>query len=155
MRAASLLVVAVGLGVALSVILTSMGRASQVPALLGVSVLLGFFVLIAACVYIGWLVAQLASAPVSLVAAPIIVMGMIGVLLGAKLLLLPLAPLVGDAFEIFVLIYAGVGAFGALLGQVPWLRIRPAVAARTGLWLTGVALVLSATTLVFGAAIGA
>ena len=149
MRAASVLVVAVGLGVALSVILTSMGRASQVPALLG------FAVLIAACVYIGWLVAQLTSAPASLVAAPIIVVGMIGVLLGVKLLLLPLAPLVGDAFELFVIIYAGIGAFGALLGQVPWLRIRAAVAARTGLWLAGAALVLSATTLLFGAVIGA
>ena len=150
MRAASVLVVAVGLGVALSVILTSMGlRASQVPALLGLAVL------IAACIYIGWLVAQLTSAPVSLVSAPIVVMGMIGVLLGVKLLLLPLAPLVGDGFEIFVIMYAGTGAFGALLGQVPWLRIRAAVAARTGLWLTGVALVLSATTLVFDAVIGA
>ena len=145
-----MLVVAVGLGVALSVILASMGlRASQVPAHLGLAVL------IAACIYIGWLVAQLTSAPVSLVAAPVIVVGMIGVLLGVKLLLLPLAPLVGDAFEIFVIIYAGIGAFGALLGQVPWLRIRPAIAARTGLWLTGVALVLSATTLVLDTVMGA
>jgi hypothetical protein len=143
MRAASVLVVAVGLGVALSVILTSIGlRASGVPGVLG------FAVLIAACVHIGWLVAQLASTPVSLLGAPIVVVGMIGVLLGVKLLLLPLAPLVGDGFEIFVMIYAAVGAFGALLGQVPWLRIRAAVAARTGLWLTAAALVLSATTLV-------
>jgi hypothetical protein len=152
MRAASALVVAVGLGVALSVILTSMGlRASQAPALLGVAVL------IAACVYIGWLVAQLTSTPMSLVAAPIVVTGMIGVLLGVKLLLLPLAPLVGDGIplEIFLTIYAATGASGALLGQVPWLRIRAPVAARTGLWLTGAALVLSATTLVFDAATGA
>lgn len=150
MRAASVLVVAVGLGVALSVILTSIGlRASGVPALLGVALL------IAACVYIGWLSAQLTSASVSLVAAPIVVIGMIGVLLGVKLLLLPLAPLVGDAFEIFVIIYAASGAFGALLGQVPLLRIRAAVAARTGLWLTGAALVVSATTLVFDAVMGA
>lgn len=128
MRAAGALVVAAGLGVALSVILTIAGlRGSGVPGLLGAAVL------IAACVYIGWLVAQLTSAPVSLVAAPI----------------------VGDAFEIFVIIFAATGAFGALLGQVPWLRIRAAIAARTGLWLTGAALVLSATTLVSAAAIGA
>jgi hypothetical protein len=150
MRAASAVVVAAGLGVALSVILTIAGlRASGIPGLLGVAVL------VAASVYIGWLVAQLTSAPVSLAAAPIIVMGMVGVLLGVKLLLLPLAPLVGDAFEIFVTIYAATGAFGALLGQVPWLRIRAGVAARTGLWLAGAALVLSAATLVFDAVIGA
>jgi len=68
---------------------------------------------------------------------------------------MPLAPLVGDAFEIFVLIYAGAGAFGALLGQVLPLRSRATAAARTGLLLTGAALVLSATMLALDAVIGA
>ena len=150
MRTASALVLAAGLGVALGVILTSTGlRAAAVPGLLG------FAVLIAACVYIGWVVAQLTSAPVGLVAAPVVVIGMIGVLLGVKLIRLPFAPLVGDAFEIFVLIYAGAGAFGAVLGQAPLLRSPAAAAARMGLLVTGAALVLSATTLALDAVIGA
>lgn len=149
MRAATALVVAMGLGVALSVILTSGGlRAPGVPGLLGVAVL------IAACVYLGWLVAQLASAPVSLAAAPIVVVGMIGVLLGVKLIRLPFAPLVGDDFEIFVMVYAGAGAIGALLGRVPPLRMPAAAAARTGLLFTAAALVLGATTLVMDAVVG-
>jgi hypothetical protein len=150
MRAASALVVAVGLGVALSVILTISGlRASVVPGVLS------FAALIAACVYLGWLVAQLSSAPVGLAAAPVAVVGMIAVLLGVKLIRMPLAPLVGDGFEIFVLIYAGAGAFGALLGQAPLLRSRAAAAAPVGLLLTGAALVLSATTIALDAVIGA
>jgi hypothetical protein len=150
MRAASALVVAAGLGVALGVILTSSGlRATTVPGLLG------FAVFIAACVYLGWLVAQLASAPVGLVAATVVVIGMIAVLFGVKLTRLPSAPLVGDAFEIFLVGYAGAGAIGALLGQVPPLRMPAAAAARTGLLLTAVALVVSATTLVLDEVIGA
>lgn len=150
MRAASAVVVAVGLGVALGVILTSSGlRASVVPGVVG------FAALIAACVYIGWLVAQFTSAAVGFAAAPVVVVGMIGVLLGVKLIRLPFAPLVGDGFEIFVLIYAGAGAFGAVLGQVPLLQTPAGAAARMGLLLTGAALVISATTLALDAVIGA
>jgi hypothetical protein len=151
MRGATLLVVAVGLGVALSVILTSAGlRAPGVPVLLGVAVL------ITSCVFIGWLIAQFTSTPLGLAVAPIVVMGMIGVALAVKLLLLPLAPLVGDGpAVVFVIVYAGAGATGALLGRAHPLRVRAAAAARTGLWVTAAALILCATTFALDAVIAA
>lgn len=149
MRAASALVVAVGLGGALGVVVTSAGvRTSGVPGLYG------FAVLVAACVYVGWFVAQFVSAPVSVVASPSAVLVMIAVLLGVKVLRLPSAPLVGDGFEIFVVMYAGAGAVGALLGRARSLRLPELAAARTGLWLTAAALVISATTFALDAVIG-
>jgi hypothetical protein len=102
-------------------------------------------VLIAACVYVGWLLAQLSSASVSLVSAPVLAVFMVAVILGVKLVRWPSAPIVGDGFAIVVALYGAAGAVGALLGLVPWLRSRmPAGAARTALGLSAAMLILSA-----------
>jgi hypothetical protein len=150
MRAAGVIVVAAGLGVALSLILTSAGlRVSG-----AVGGLYGIAVLITACVYVGWLVSQLSAAPASLVAAPLLALFMIAALFGAKFLRLPSAPLVGDGFQIFVAIYAAAGALGAFLGLVPSLRAPVRAAERMGFWLTTVALAVGAVTLVLDTTIG-
>lgn len=150
MRAAGAIVVAAGLGVALCLILTSAGL--RVSGAVGGPYSIAL--LVTACVYVGWLVSQLSTAPASLVGAPLLVLCMIAALMGVKILRWPSAPLVGDAFEIFVAIYAAVGLFGAFVGLVPSLRAPVRVAERTGIWLTAVALAVGAVTLVLDSAIG-
>lgn len=126
MRAASALVVAVGLGLAL-----------------------------AASVYIGWLVAQFASAAVSIIFGPILIVIMLTVLFAVKFVRLPSAPLVGDGFEILGVIYVLPGAFGALLGRVPRLRVPETAAVRNGRWVTGAALAIGAAWYLFYAVMAA
>lgn len=141
MRAASALVVAVGLGVALGALFTGPWLGAS-----GLGGLFGILVLVAAGLFVGWLMAQLYSGPLSLVAAPTLILILVGVLFGVKLVRLPSAPLVGDGFEILVAIYAAVGTLGAVIGWMPWLRAPAPGAARTGLWLTATALAMSAAT---------
>lgn len=150
MRAAGAIVVAAGLGVALCLILTSAGL--RVSGAVGGPYSIAL--LITACVYVGWLASQLSSAPGSLLGGPLLVLCMLAALLGIKILRWPSAPLVGDAFEIFVAIYAAVGLFGAFLGLAPWLRVPASAAERTGLGLTAVALVVGIGTFVLDSAIG-
>ena len=104
-------------------------------------------VLIAASVYLGWQVAQFTNAPISLVATPVLVVLMIAVLLAVKFVRVPWAPLVGDAFEIVVAMYAAAGLLGAAVGRAPSLRARTAAAAaRTGLVLAATAVAVIVTT---------
>jgi len=147
MRAAGVITVVLGLGVALGLVLTC-------PA--GIfGGLYWFFVIAAAGACVGWLLAQLYSAPFSLVAAPVLVVFMIAVMLGVKVVRMPLAPLVGDGFEIGLAISAAAGALGALLGLAPWLRAStPAVAARIGLWPAAAAVAVSAAPYAFAAVSG-
>jgi hypothetical protein len=104
-------------------------------------------VLIAASVYLGWQVAQFSNSLVSLVAAPVLVVLMIAVLFAVKFVRVPWAPLVGDAFEIVVAIYAAAGLLGAAIGRAPSLRARTAAAAaRTGLVLAATAVAFIVVT---------
>ena len=139
MRAATALGVAVGLGLALGLLLTGAGYASS-----GFGDKLAILLIVATCVYIGWLVAQLASAAVSILVAPLLVVIMLTLLFAVKFVRLPSAPLVGDGFEILGAIYLLPGALGALLGRVRWLRMSERAAMRNGRWVTGAALAIGA-----------
>jgi hypothetical protein len=110
MRAAGVFTMVLGLGVALGLVLTSPWATGggQYWAV----------VLVAACLYVGWLLAQLSPAPVSLIAAPVLAVLMIAVILGVKAVRWPSAPLVGDGFEIVVALYGAAGLVGALIGSV-------------------------------------
>lgn len=136
MRAATALGVAVGLGLALGLLL----GAGYGPS--GFGEPLAILVIVAASVYIGWLVSQLASAGLSILAAPILVVIMLTFLFALKFLRLPSAPLVGDGFEMLCAIYVLPGALGALIGQVRWLRMSEGAAMRNGRWVTGAALAI-------------
>jgi len=138
MRAASVLVVAVGLGLALGLLLTG---ASSGSSRLGDQ--LAILVIIAASMYIGWLVAQLASVPVSIVLGPLLVVIMLTVLFAVKFVRLPSAPLVGNGVETLGVIYVLPGALAALLGRVPWLRVTETAAVLNGRWVTGAALAIA------------
>jgi hypothetical protein len=112
-------------------------------------------VLIAASIYLGWQVAQFGNALVSFVAAPLVVVLMIAVLLGVKFVRVPWAPLVGDAFEAVVAMYAAAGLLGAAVGQAPSLRARTAAAAaRTGLVLAATAVAVIVTTYALASVMG-
>ena len=150
MRAASALVVAVGLGLALGLVL---GGAGSGASRLGDQ--LAILAIIAASVYIGWLVAQLASAAVSIVFGPILVVIMLTVLFAVKFVRLPSAPLVGDGFEILGVIYVLPGALAALLGRLPWLRVTETAAVRNGRWVTGAALAIGVAWYAFYAVMAA
>jgi hypothetical protein len=134
---------AVVFGLALGLLLTGTGP--------GASGIVGgqywILVIVAASVYMGWQVAQLSAAPLSLVAAPVLGALMVALLLGVKFVRMPSAPLVGDGFEVLVLIYAAAALLGALLGHVSWLRAHtPAEAARTGLWLAAATVTVTGAT---------
>jgi hypothetical protein len=152
MRAATFgFALALVLGLALGGLLTGTGP--------GASGIVGgeywILVIIAASVYLGWHVAQLISAPISLIAAPVLVVVMIGVILGVKYARVPWAPLMGDGFPIVVAIDAAAGVLGALAGRTPWLRARTAAgAARTGLWLAAVIVAVSLTTYALASVMG-
>ena len=81
-------------------------------------------VLVAASVVVGWLTARLVAPPALVIAAPAAVLLMLGVVLGAKLLRYPDAPLVGDGFSILVGCYAIAGLVGGALGRLRLFRPR-------------------------------
>jgi hypothetical protein len=93
----------------------------QVPLPLGELVLVGWALALATT---GWATAQLLRPPLGFVAAPAAAVIAIGVALLAKQLRYPEAPLTGDAFEILIWVYAGIGLLGAILGLHPALRAR-------------------------------
>ena len=139
------------LGLALGLLLTGTGP--------GASGIVGgqywILVIVAASVYLGWFVAQLSSATVGVLAAPILVLIMLAVLFGVKFVRVPWAPLVGDGFGILLAIYAASGTSGALLGRISRLRARtPSAAAQTGLWLATAVVMGSAATYALAAVIG-
>jgi hypothetical protein len=152
MRAATFgFALALILGLALGGLLTGTGP--------GASGVVGseywILVITAASVYLGWQVAQLTSAPISLIAATVLVVVMIGVILGVKYARVPWAPLMGDGFAILVAVYAAAGVLGALAGRTPWLRVRTvAGAARTGLWLAPVIVAVSLATYALSSVMG-
>jgi hypothetical protein len=77
------------------------------------------------------------------------------VLLGVKLVRVPWAPLVGDAFEVVVAIYAAAGLLGAAVGRAPSLRARTAAAAaRTGLVLAAAAVAVMVATYALASVVG-
>jgi hypothetical protein len=149
-RLATAPAVAVGLGLALGLLLTSAGSGSS-----GFGDQLAILVIIAAGVYIGWLVAQLASAALSVVVAPILVVIMLTVLFGVKFVRLPSAPLTGDGLELLGVMYVLPGALAALLGRLPWLRVPETTAVRNGRWVTGAALAIGAAWYLFYAVMAA
>ena len=146
MRAATALGVAVGLGLALGLLLTAGNGSSRFGELLAI------LLIVAASIYIGWLVSQLASAALSVLVAPVLVVIMLTLLFAVKFVRLPSAPLVGDGFEILGAIYVLPGALGALLGRVSRLRMSEGAAIRNGRWVTGAALAIGVAWYAFYAA---
>jgi hypothetical protein len=144
LRAATALGVAVGLGLALGLLPTGGGYGSSV-----FGGQLAILVIVVACVYIGWLVSQLAPAALSFFVAPILAVIMLTLLFAVKFVRLPSAPLVGDGFEILGAIYVVPAALGALLGRVPWLRMSERDAMRNGRWVTRAALAIGAAWYAF------
>ncbi|HKY50100.1 MAG TPA: hypothetical protein VJP45_02475 [Candidatus Limnocylindria bacterium] len=139
------------MGLALGLLLTGTGP--------GASGIVGgeywILVLVFASVYLGWQVAQLSRSPISLIAAPALVIVMVAALLSVKFARIPWAPLVGDGFEILVAIYAAAGAVGWVVGRVSSPRTTtPAASARIGLLLATVAVALSLATYAFASVSG-
>jgi hypothetical protein len=121
-RIAAIAVVAVVAGMALSLRDLVLPPPRQVPLPLGDLVLMAWLL---ALVVIGWASAQLIDPPVRFLAAPAAAVVAVGVALAAKQVRYPDAPLVGDGFEVLVLIYAAFGLLGAVLGSMSSLRVRP------------------------------
>ena len=115
MRAARPVAVATGLGLALGVLFTSGFDLREY----------GVVVLLVACFFLGSRMATLPSVALGLIAAPILVLLMLGLLFAVKIIRMPQAPLTGDGFETFLLVYAVVGMLGALIGRIARPRIRP------------------------------
>lgn len=84
-------------------------------------VLVGFGI---SLVTVGWFAAQSLGIPIGLLVAPVTALVLIGAALVAKQVRYPAAPLTGDGFEVFVLIYAGISLIGGALGALPQLRAR-------------------------------
>ena len=142
-------VAAAVLGLTLGALLTGPGASGIVGGEFWV------FVLIFASAFLGWQAAQVSSVPASLALAPAMVVVMVAALLAVKFTRLPTAPLVGEGFQILVVIYAAVGLLGAVIGRIPSLRARTATGAvRAGLWLSAAALVVSLAVYGWAANVG-
>ena len=121
-RIAAIAAVAVLAGTALSVRDLVLPPPRQVPLPLGDLVLVGWLL---ALVVIGWATAQLVDPPIRFLVAPAAALVAFGVALAAKQVRYPDAPMVGDGFEVLILIYAAFGLLGAGLGSLSALRTWP------------------------------
>jgi len=121
-RIAAVAAIAVLAGTALSLRDLVLPPPSQVPLPFGDLVLMGWFL---ALVVIGWATAQLLDPPVRFLVAPVAGLVAFGVALAAKQVRYPDASLVGDGFEVLILIYAAFALLGAGLGSLSALRTRP------------------------------
>jgi hypothetical protein len=93
----------------------------QFPIPLGDLVLLSWLFSLA---IVGWFAAQVIDGPVRIVVAIAAAAVALGVALVSKQLRYPESPLVGDGFEVLIVIYAAVALFGAALGSLPALRAK-------------------------------
>jgi hypothetical protein len=121
-RIAAVAAIAVLAGLALSLRDLVIPPPRQVPLPVGDLVLMGWLL---ALVVIGWATAQLIDPPVRFLAAPVAGLIAFGVALAAKQVRYPGASLVGDGFEVLILIYAAFGLLGAGLGSLSALQTRP------------------------------
>lgn len=114
MRAVRPVAASIGLGLALGSLFTSGLDLREY----------GIVVVLVACLFLGSRMASVASVFLGLIAAPILVLLMLGSLFAVKLLRLPEAPLTGDGFEIFLVIYAAAGMLGSIFGRIATARVR-------------------------------